>query len=135
MGEQLQLARSAADEVDHGLHESILLLSDPAKSGAFLWSQWSLQRSFPTPAILWLGLMLVISIVGVSWVFLTSHLKYPQLNSFFVLLAFFKLQFYILVSDRLWISTEGAMRVPLENDVIFQLDLSLFSFVHNFQIQ
>ena len=35
-GEQLQLARGAANEVDWGLHESILFLRHPAKSGAFL---------------------------------------------------------------------------------------------------
>lgn len=84
VGEQLQLARSTADEVYNGLHESILFFSDPAKSRAFLWSQWSLQRNFPTPAIPWLRLMLVITVVGISWIFVTSHLKYHQLNSFFL---------------------------------------------------
>ena len=85
------------------------------------WSQvgllWSLQRSFPIPAMLWIGLMLVITGVGISWVFSTSRLKYHQLISFFVLIAIFKLQFYILVSDRLWVSREGAVRTPLQEDV------------------
>lgn len=35
-GEQQQLARGAANEVDRGLCESVLFLGHPAKSGAFL---------------------------------------------------------------------------------------------------
>lgn len=85
------------------------------------WSQggllWSLQMNSPVCAMPWLGLMLVITGVGISWVFSTSHLKYHQLISFFVLLAIFKLQFYIFFSVRLWVSREGAMRTPSQEDI------------------
>lgn len=88
------------------------------------WSQvgllWSLQSNFPIPAMPWLGLMSVITGVGISWVFSTCHLKYHQLISFFVSLANFKLQFYILASDRLWISREGAMRTHPQEDVCIE---------------
>lgn len=101
---------------------------------------WSLQRNFPRPAMPWLGLMLVITGVGISWVFSTSHLKYHQLISFFVLLAIFKLQFYILVSDKLWESRQGAMRTPQGGclyrlSVFLQPGLPSHPFIHNFQVQ
>lgn len=104
-------ARPPAAAAQGSLQKSMLFLRHTASSGAFLWSvvtsessvesSKKLPRSYHTMALA--DITLTIPCVVLS-------LKCHELISFFVLLAICKLQFYILVSDRPWVSREGTMR-------------------------